>query len=85
MIGHMEYIRRTYRVPAKRGRRVRVWYIYRRQWRLALDGAITSARRGGPYLFIDGAGPYHPTYGIEYLRDDGSTLLDTRTPQETPR
>jgi hypothetical protein len=57
-----EYIREVYRVPAKKGQRVRY------QKRI---GTITKAK--GPYIYImlDGdlkpTGPYHPTSDIEYL------------------
>ena len=83
-MSHMAWIRKAYQVPAKRGRKVRVWYLYRRGWRLALKGHISSALRGGPYLWIKSdsghtSGPYHPRHNLEYLDGDGETLLDTRT------
>ena len=84
-MSHMAWIREAYQVPAKRGRKVRVWYLYRRgEWRLALKGHISLALRGGPYLWIKSdsgytSGPYHPRRGLEYLDDAGETLLDTRT------
>ena len=58
----MQYIRETYKVPAKRGGRVR--------YQGKSLGTITSAR--GPHLRIrlDGEkrpGIYHPTWKIEYL------------------
>lgn len=82
----MQYVRDTYRVPAKRGRCVRVYYRPHgwgrlpvgdpRRWVLAKEGRITSASH---HLHIDGGGPYHPRYGVVYLDDDGETvLLDTR-------
>jgi hypothetical protein len=34
-------------------------------------------------LYVSGGGPYHPTYGVVYLADDGETvLLDTRSQTE---
>ena len=62
----MEYIRRTYNVLAKRGKRVR--YTNHATGR-AHDGVILRAV--GPYLKIKleslkCTGLFHPTYGIEY-------------------
>jgi len=78
----MAYVRETYGVPAKRGRRVRVWYYDSSVgWRLAAEGTITSATH---HIWIKSAlsgtvsGPYHPTYQVEYLSDTGKTILDTR-------
>lgn len=60
-----DYIRRYYRVPAKRGARVR--YTGAREAKL---GTVLSAT--GPYVRIrlDGekrAHVYHPTWELEYL------------------
>ena len=92
MKGGMEWIRKTYNVPAKRGRKVCVWnWRWPHRWEVAFEGTITSACRGGPYLWIRNnkeaktTGPFHPTFGIEYLNDDGSTLLDARTRHDTLR
>lgn len=64
----MEYIRETYKVPAKRGGRVEY---------LASDGDLmegTITGSDGAYLLIrlDGAkhsGRYHPTWALKYLPD----------------
>jgi hypothetical protein len=69
--GAMEAIRDYYGVPAKRGARVRFTYNG-----ISRDGVIISARRDGGmglYLRFDGqapddrSGPFHPTWGLEYL------------------
>jgi len=80
----MEWVREHYRVPAKRGRLVEVYYRPAgwgrlpqgdpRRWRLAKRGRITSA---SCYIHVDGV-PFHPTAGVVYLDDDGSVLMDTR-------
>lgn len=63
----MDYIRRTYGVPAKRGVRV----SFRPEtWGKAWTGHITSAR--GPHLRVrrDGDGmvfTLHPTWELAYL------------------
>lgn len=63
----MEYIRRAYNVPAKRGGRVRL-HLGNRS---SLMGRITSSR--GPYLCVqfDGFSKapliLHPTWCIEYI------------------
>lgn len=74
----MQYVRDTYGVPAKRGRRVDVYFQRGNPpvWTLAASGRITSASH---HLHVDGAGPYHPTYGLVYLDDNGGVLLDTRS------
>lgn len=79
----MEYVRKTYGVPAKRGMWVEVYFQrHRCGWTLAKRGRITSASH---HLHIDGGGPYHPTYGMVYLdREGGEILMDTRTPLVTP-
>lgn len=62
----MEYIRRTYGVPAKRGGRV----VYNAQG-VQLHLTIISSR--GAYLFLRNeetgarSGPYHPTDNIRYF------------------
>ena len=66
----LEYIRRTYDVPAKRGMRVRYTDGHGSIW----EGKITTSQ--GAYLQIlvdDRADGYrrrlnlHPTYNVEYL------------------
>jgi hypothetical protein len=61
----MDYIRRTYGVPAKRGARVAYTGSGKRQL-----GEITGA--DGAHLMIRLVGsqhslPYHPTWEIEYI------------------
>jgi hypothetical protein len=65
-MGTMEYIRKAYNVPAKRGGRVCVdWYG------IPYLGRITSATVGGRLrVRIDGERRpciFHPTHKIEYL------------------
>ena len=69
----MQYVRDTYNVPAKRGRRVEVYYRFGDQWRLAKCGRISSA---SAYIHVDGV-PFHPTDGVVYY-DGAKVLLDTR-------
>ena len=64
----MDYIRKMYSVPAKRGGRVRWKPILQRA--LQLTGTITSAR--GAYLRVRPDGKkrsitLHPTWNITYL------------------
>lgn len=64
----MEYIRKTYGVPAKRGARVRFTPNGNRY--LAHEGVIIGSR--GAYLRVrmgdeKKAGTYHPTWEMEYL------------------
>lgn len=78
----MAYVRKTYGVPAKRGMTVEVWE-WRRwegrtcEWRLVKKGRVTSAP--GPYLRIDGRGPWHPTWGVVYLSPEDEVLFDSRS------
>ncbi|WP_109527219.1 MULTISPECIES: hypothetical protein [Nocardia] len=61
----MQYVRDYYKVPAKRGGRVR--YTGDKEPRL---GTITAARGGGLRIRLDGdkwAMPFHPTWELEYL------------------
>jgi hypothetical protein len=69
----MEYIRKTYGVPAKRGGRVRFWGG---GWRESF-GRITSARNGKLRVLVDDRVPgyrgrviLHPTWNIEYLEQE---------------
>ncbi|PKM47066.1 MAG: hypothetical protein CVV05_01365 [Gammaproteobacteria bacterium HGW-Gammaproteobacteria-1] len=62
----MEYIRKTYGVPAKRGGEVRVML----DGSDGIPGTITGSR--GQYLRIRIAGRrrpglYHPTHALEYM------------------
>lgn len=64
----MEYIRKTYKVPAKRGGRVR--YTGDHNGKVARCGTIKSAIGGYLKILIDGektARTFHPTWEIEYL------------------
>ncbi|MEM1297404.1 MAG: hypothetical protein AAGH89_18710 [Verrucomicrobiota bacterium] len=61
----MNYIRRAYGVPAKRGGRVR--YTGSGDSRL---GTIKSAKHGYLRILLDGdrwPGTFHPTWELEYL------------------
>lgn len=78
----MQYIRDTYKVPAKRGGLVEIYYCisgYKEKdssnrWKLAFEGRISSASN---YIHVNGI-PFHPTYGVVYLDNDRNILLDTR-------
>lgn len=82
----LQYIRKTYGVPAKRGMRVR----YADGAGVVWNGAITSAK--GPHLrvLVDDRVPgyrgrllLHPTDSIEYIQADkispGAKTLDPST------
>jgi len=63
----MEWIRKNYGVPAKRGGRIRYTDNHGDKW----EGTITAAR--GPYLLVHIPGWHlqrarlHPTWNVEYL------------------
>ena len=66
----LEWIRKTYSVPAKRGCRVRYTDGYGVIW----NGRITSARNGYLRVLVDDRVPsyrgrllLHPTWQVEYL------------------
>jgi hypothetical protein len=66
----LQYIRRTYGVPAKRGGRIR----YTDEGGHIFNGRITSARGAHLRVLVDDRVPgyrgrmtLHPTYRIEYL------------------
>lgn len=68
----MDYIRRTYGVPAKRGARVR----YTDSDGVPFHGRITSARGGRLRVLVDdrvegyrGRLNLHPTWRMEYLTE----------------
>lgn len=66
----MEQIRRSRRVPAKRGKRIR----YTHEDRL---GTIKSARGGYLRILLDGdrhPKTFHPTWMIDYLDDNGDAI-----------
>lgn len=61
----MDYIRQHYKVPAKRGGRVRYT-----GGPTPKEGVITSAKGAHLIIRMDGeasVGKYHPTWEIEYL------------------
>jgi hypothetical protein len=63
-----EYIRTAYRVPARRGQRVR--YAGRTKHPEGIEGTILGAQ--GAYVMIrlddeEGVRPYHPTWALTYL------------------
>ncbi len=63
----MQYIRDRYKVPAKRGGRIKYTGSQSGQPRM---GTITSASRGYLNIRLDGHNhsmPYHPTWKLEYL------------------
>ena len=63
--GGMEYIRKRYKVPAKRGARIRFDGCY--------AGTIVAARYGRLRVRFDGQkriARLHPTWGVEYLPSD---------------
>jgi hypothetical protein len=74
----MAYIRKYYKVPAKRGMTVEAYRKHHDGWQLAYRGRITSA---SCYVHIDGM-PFHPTWGLVYYDKDGSVLCDTRKVSE---
>jgi len=67
----MEYIRKLYGVPAKRGARVR--YTGNPDGK-PVDGTITGSARGNAHLCVrlDGNAEsyhFHPTWKLEYLEE----------------
>lgn len=66
----IEWVRKTYKVPAKRGGRVE--YTGSKQMRL---GTITSASHGRLNIRLDGEkypAPFHPTWELRYLDADSA-------------
>ena len=64
----MDYIRRTYGVPAKRGARVRLNWCPPAP---AVEGVITGAAGARLRIRLDGekrSRTAHPTWCVEYLR-----------------
>ncbi len=66
----MEYIRKTYNVPAKRGMRIKWTDCYGH----VFNGVITSAKNGRLLVLVDDRIPnyrgrliLHPTDNVEYL------------------
>lgn len=75
---NFDYIRETYKVPAKRGMKVQ----YRDAQGELHDGVITSTR--GAYLMIrmtplKHPRPYHPTYCLDYFDKDGKCIFKSLT------
>lgn len=67
MAGEMAFVRKYYRVPAKRGVRVLYTGDGRGEY-----GTILSARGGRLRIRLDGmkhAHPFHPTWELQYLTD----------------
>jgi hypothetical protein len=65
------WIRKTYRVPAKRGGRVEYTGCGRSEL-----GTITGAKSGHLGIRLDGqkhALPFHPTWKLRYLDSTGET------------
>ena len=67
----MEYIRKRYGVPAKRGGRVR--YTGNPDGK-PVDGTITASAQGNGHLFVRLDGNkhsycFHPTWKLEYLEE----------------
>lgn len=68
-MGSMEYVRRSYRVPAKRGGRV----VYTGEGSPKL-GTIRSSSNGRLNIQLDGetrARKFHPTWELKYLETEG--------------
>ena len=66
-MGNMEYIRKCYQVPAKRGVRV----IYELGSRKIWIGVIKSAKNGRLRIQFDGQkthpAPFHPKWRLTYI------------------
>lgn len=64
----MNYVERYYKVPARRGQRVR----YTPYQGKPVEGVITRVPDQYIWIRFDGdkkaSGPFHPTDGIEYLQ-----------------
>lgn len=68
----LSYIAKMYRVPAKRGQRVR-YTGDKGPKGVARYGTITSASGAHLNIRMDGdsfSQPYHPTWELEYLKDE---------------
>lgn len=68
----LEYIRQTYKVPARRGQRIRYTDEHGTVW----NGCITSAKGAYLRVLVDDRVPgyrgrltLHPTWNIEYVQD----------------
>lgn len=70
MTGHMESLRRYYRVPAKRGARIVFTGL-----KHPVAGTIISAREHKLWIRTDDGqrfGPLHPVWEIEYVKHPAS-------------
>lgn len=87
----LDYIRRTYNVPAKRGMRVRYTDGHGGIW----NGRITSARGAHLRVLVDdrvdgyrGRLILHPTHNVEYMHSNaefsGATQLHRGASAGTP-
>lgn len=77
----LEYVRKTYGVPAKRGCRIR----YTDEDGTIWNGRITSARSGKLRVLVDDRIPgyrgrliLHPALRIEYLTANNPAVTDTQ-------
>jgi hypothetical protein len=70
--GGMNYVRRTYGVPIKRGRRIRFWG--------ERSSSVELVVRSAPHAILASETPtsrrlvLHPTWRVEYLDGDGLRL-----------
>ncbi len=70
----IEYIRKTYKVPAKRGGKIKYE---------GKDGVIVGSRLGYLRIKINGKiGSYHPTYNLEYLNYNFMQSTNRQIPNE---
>lgn len=80
----MDYIRSTYKVPAKRGARVRVdWYPPEP----AREGTITGTDGARLRIRLDGderSRIAHPTWRVEYLKTPNVELSGTQQREDKP-
>lgn len=66
----LEYIRKTYGVPARRGGRVRFTDVHRTVWNCTIKsakGAYLMVLADDPVPGNQGRKKLHPTWNIEYL------------------
>lgn len=68
----LEYIRKTYNVPARRGQKVE-YYGDANSQEFPRKGVITSARGAHICIRMEGEkhpGAYHPTWMLRYVSDE---------------
>jgi hypothetical protein len=75
----MEYVCKTYGVPAKKGRVVTAWVMRGEEWWPVAHGRVVKATA---HLILKCGAVIHPTSDVTYYNDDGSVLLDTRKGKE---